>query len=381
MPASPLIVRFAAFGDVVLLTTLVEILHRRYGRPVDLLSSGPWTEPLLRTDPRIGHVQLVSSRKAAYAFCRSQRRAVQWLRGRDPGPVYLCEPDAKSQWLLDHAGIAPGRTVRAFDHPGDGQIHFTDWWLQIGRLTPADCGALEPLDGMAVDPVPRLHLTDADRRECRAWLRTCGLDGAPLLLMQSGNKRTYKRGRLASFNDNKWWPIERWAAVARQLIVEQPGLRILLCGAPSEAGVLQEIRARANYAGVRDCSRDLTVRRLLALLEVAQGMISVDTGPAHAAAAMDCPLVVMFGEQDQRVWRPRSRRGAVIALGGEAGDASRIDDLSVADVMHAWRRLEKRHAPPTPARALTPVPELMPAPAPAAAPAASGLRSTVRSLP
>lgn len=38
--APPLIVRFAAFGDVVLLTTLIEFLSRQFGMPVDLLGSG-----------------------------------------------------------------------------------------------------------------------------------------------------------------------------------------------------------------------------------------------------------------------------------------------------------------------------------------------------
>ena len=71
-------------------------------------------------------------------------------------------------------------------------------------------------------------------------------------------------------------------------------------------------------------------------------MISVDTGPAHAAAAMDCPLVVMFGEQDQRVWRPRSRHAEVIAVGGAAGSASRMLDISVDEVLSAWNRLTKR---------------------------------------
>jgi heptosyltransferase-2/heptosyltransferase-3 len=334
----PLIVRFAAFGDMVLLTTLIEVLHRRYDRPVDVLGSGPWTAPLLAGDPRVGQLQLISSRRTPYALCRSQHRAVDWLRRRPPGPVYLCEPDAKSLWLLQRAGIAPERVVRAFDHTAGDRIHFTEWWMQIGRRTPTCYRDRFVREVASVDPVPRLVVMDADRRDCSDWLHDSGLAGAPLLLMQPGSKRTYKRGRLAAFDANKWWPTERWAALARLLLIEWPGLQILLCGTPSEAGMLREIRELAQCAGVHDCSRELPVRRLLALLEVAQGMISVDTGPAHAAAALDCPLVVMFGNEDRRVWQPRSRRSSVTAIGGAAGHASRIADISVAEVVSAWHR-------------------------------------------
>jgi heptosyltransferase-2/heptosyltransferase-3 len=342
--SSPLIVRFAAFGDVVLLTSLIEVLHRRYGRPVDLLTSGEWTAPLLAADPRVGHVQVVTSRRAAYAFCRSQQRAIAWLRQRASGPVYLCEPDGKAQWLLDRAGIARDCVVRAFDHTAPEQIHFTDWWQHIGRRTPQRFAATPVADLFTTDPVPRLHVEDADRRDLRAWLQFRGLAHVPLVLLQPGNKRTYKRGRLAGRGDNKYWPAANWALLARLLLVERPGTQVLLCGAPSESGLLREIRERAKFAGVHELSQDLPVRRLLALLENAHGMISVDTGPAHAAAALDCPLVVLFGAQDQRVWRPRSRLGNVIAVGGDAGPASRVADIAVAQVADAWRRLSKRSA-------------------------------------
>src|SRR4029077_19703500 len=43
----PLVMRCGAFGDMVLLTVLLEQLHARFGRRVDVIASGPWSEPLL----------------------------------------------------------------------------------------------------------------------------------------------------------------------------------------------------------------------------------------------------------------------------------------------------------------------------------------------
>src|SRR5580658_3802346 len=94
--APPLIVRFAAFGDVVLLTTLIESIFTRFCEPVDLLGSGAWTPSLLAADPRVGHIQLVTSRRTPYLLSRSQQRAVRWLQSRQRGPVYLCDPESKA---------------------------------------------------------------------------------------------------------------------------------------------------------------------------------------------------------------------------------------------------------------------------------------------
>ena len=46
MSAPPLIVRCGAFGDMVMLTTLMRVVSARYGSPVDVVSSGGWKPPV-----------------------------------------------------------------------------------------------------------------------------------------------------------------------------------------------------------------------------------------------------------------------------------------------------------------------------------------------
>jgi ADP-heptose:LPS heptosyltransferase len=78
------------------------------------------------------------------------------------------------------------------------------------------------------------------------------------------------------------------------------------------------------------------LRLLFALCEAAHSMISVDTGPAHAAAALGLPLVVMFGAESQRFWLPRSLSGSpVIGVGGPP-DSVRADQIPVEAVFDAW---------------------------------------------
>ncbi len=139
--APPLIVRFAAFGDVVLITAMIEVLYRRYGTRVDLLSSGAWTKALLADDPRVGTIQLVTSRKTPYPLRPSQWRAVRWMRSRGVGPVYQCDPEPKAQWLVERAGIPREWIVRAHDFPAPQPMHWTEWWLAIALRNPPALGS------------------------------------------------------------------------------------------------------------------------------------------------------------------------------------------------------------------------------------------------
>jgi heptosyltransferase-2/heptosyltransferase-3 len=83
---------------------------------------------------------------------------------------------------------------------------------------------------------------------------------------------------------------------------------------------------------------------LLALCTLAHSMISVDTGPAHAAAALSLPLVVMFGAHAQQEWLPRSPAGsAVVGVGGPP-QATRLDQIPMETVLEAWSALALRPA-------------------------------------
>ena len=60
---TPLVVRFGAFGDMVLLIPMLKMLEKRYGRPCELVSSGRWTPPLMERVPSCGPVRLLTSRR------------------------------------------------------------------------------------------------------------------------------------------------------------------------------------------------------------------------------------------------------------------------------------------------------------------------------
>jgi len=76
--------------------------------------------------------------------------------------------------------------------------------------------------------------------------------------------------------------------------------------------------------------------RLFALCEMSHSMISVDTGPAHAAAALGLPLVVMYGAESQQYWLPRSHSGSPVVGVGGPPESVRVDEIPVERVFNAW---------------------------------------------
>src|SRR4029077_15678682 len=153
-----------------------------------------------------------------------------------------------------------------------------------------------------------------------------------------------KRARWPRLNtDDKWWPPERWAQLCQRIHEQRRDAVLILRGSREEVPLLEEIRAAARVANVVVVGNSL--RELFALAEAASSMISVDTGPAHAAAALSVPLVVLYGAEMPSQWLPRSPFGTpVVGLGGPPVSA-RADQISVDEVFTALRSLGERRPP------------------------------------
>ena len=343
--SSPIVVRFGAFGDLVILTPLLHLLHRRYGQPCTLVTSGAWAEPLLGAHPDVKRILRVGSRRRPYALDPQQWRLTRALRELKDAATYVCDEFAvdKVRWLLARGGIEPERCLYLGEHPCSVEEHWVDRMLRFGCLTPPAFTANDFQwrdDDIIREPL--LHIDATDRSDCAAWLRMRSLAETPLVLLQPGNKRTLKRGRLGLIGDDKYWPTQRWAALCHAIVKRRPEARIVLCGSAREEAILDNISRAAALSRVHVAAADLPPRRLLALLERAHSLVSIDTGPAHAAAAMGCPLVVLYGAASPAHWKPRSRSGSAVTTLTSSTPNARVTDIPLHAVIDAWTALPTR---------------------------------------
>jgi heptosyltransferase-2/heptosyltransferase-3 len=338
-------VRFGAMGDMVLITVILRALNARFGQPVDIVASGSWTEPLLRGQPGVGDIFTIESRRTPYWLSLEQRRLVARLRARGAGPTWICESDdVKPRAFLARAGYDPALLVFSNDCPRKPGEHFAGRWLRFASYTPS---ALPPAPSVpeSIGPYCVLQVTDAMRTECERWLSRYALSEQAPILVQAGNKRTMRRGSRQRSSNTKYWPEERWAQVLRGLRERHPDQPIFLLGVPQEAALNDEVLKLAAIDGAHNIAADLStspIPRLLALAERAQGMISVDSGPGHAAAAVGCPVVTLFGKAEPALYVPRGPKPWTIPVTGVNDGEPSMLGISPEDVLTAWDRLKER---------------------------------------
>jgi heptosyltransferase-2/heptosyltransferase-3 len=273
--------------------------------------------PLLQGQPGVGEIFIIKSRKTPFWLDTRQRALAKWLRARGAGPTWFCDPGDVGRNLLRRGNIPDAYVCEDPAVPWVPGEHFVDRWIRFAQMTPAAFEGRLPVTAATVPRAAALEISAPMNVALEQWLALRGLSGRALLLVQAGNKRTMRRGARQRVTNTKYWPEERWAAVIRAMRAERPGHAILLMGVPQEYALNSEIASLAGVPEVHNVADELPIRVLLPLLAKASGLVSVDTGPAHAAAALGCPTVALFGASDSRLYRPGGVSTPAVVLTGE----------------------------------------------------------------
>jgi len=158
----------------------------------------------------------------------------------------------------------------------------TPEWRLNARLLSRALG--EPLE-----PVPQtLRVPPEDRKVAENLLSgsSCTASRPTIALhVGAGPRQQFKR-----------WPLDRFAEVAEQLH-DEFGARIALVGGPDERPASQDVQRRLPVTVV-DAVGKLSVLQTAALLQRCDLLITNDSGPMHLAAAVDTPVVAIFGPTD-----------------------------------------------------------------------------------
>jgi heptosyltransferase-2/heptosyltransferase-3 len=335
----PLVVRVAALGDTILATAMVRAVSELWQRPCDVVVHDAWAGMVMDGLDGVGEVVGLTSRSTPYWLCPSQWRLVRWLRQRGPGPTYVVDKRRATFGLLERGGVSAGWTVSNFDTPWRQRQHHLDHLLElVARGTEMLTGT--PVTRPDSLPLPRLRVSREETAECFRWMETLGWKGEPVLAVQTQSRRT-SRGS---------WPEERWRAAIEQILGRLGEGLVLLIGARHEASAVQRVADRCRGMAVVNTARDLHLRRLFAVLAASHSCISLDTGPAHAAAALGCPLVVLVCDTHPDEYRPvaaERRVAQVCALRRERwpdtqeefARVHRTADIEVGQVVEAWNRI------------------------------------------
>jgi len=292
LPALPqgaeiLIIRLRSLGDLVLETPAIAALHSwRPDLRISVLVE-PRFAPVLEGNPAIG--EIIFSRGLGATALDLLRRKFPVVFNQHGGPRSATLTRASGSPLrVGWAGFQFSFLYNvavpdAKEFYGTPAVHTVEHRISQFYFT-----------GLPRDPIPRAQVfaqPDAMATVARKLAEKGMAAGAPYAVLQPGARLPGMR-----------WPVAKFGEIARWLR-ETHGLASVVNLGARDAEIAADVRSEMQKSAVV-MDAQLDVRELIALIAGSRIFVGNDSGPAHLAAALQRPSVVIFGVTDPVQWRP-----------------------------------------------------------------------------
>lgn len=137
-------------------------------------------------------------------------------------------------------------------------------------------------------------LLEKEHQASAAWLESSALTGKALVGMHAGSS-------VLKNHTNKRWPWKRFAELGKRLRDEK-GLSVLLFGGPEENELMETICGEIGEGATP--VKNLALGESAALVDRCGLFVGNDAALMHIAAALQTPVVGIFGPTDVRKGRP-----------------------------------------------------------------------------
>lgn len=115
----------------------------------------------------------------------------------------------------------------------------------------------------------------------------------------------------AEFGPSKRWPVDYFANIAQQKI--EQGWQVWLFGSPKDADLGQAIQQQTEQA-CHNLIGQTTLAQAVDLLSAVTVVVSNDSGLMHISAALDKPVIVLYGSTDPGFTPPLSDKARILQL-------------------------------------------------------------------
>lgn len=281
-----LVFSFSFIGDAVLSTTVIQPLRSHFQNSHISFLVGPLAVDLFANDPQIDAV-LVYDNRGKHAGLKGRLQLIQSLRREGYDLVVNLRDSVVARFIgAEHWGL-----VR-----GDRERHAVSRYLEALNLHGVD----------TTDAQPRLQLTELEHNTANRFLTDTGVkSGQRIIGIHPGGNWIYKL-----------WSAEKYAQLASALCKEE-NVKILLFAGPNE----RELQAQvADMMCKTPILVDTTnLREVSALIAACDVYIGNDTGPMHIAAAVETPVVALFGSTNHVRSGPYGEGHTVVQSGMDLG--------------------------------------------------------------
>jgi len=288
-------------GDTVLAQPLFMRLHQRIENlALDVLAP-PWTAAVLKRMPEINAV-IDNPFRHGELRVFARRRLGLMLKARRYGRAIVLPNSLKSA-LPPYFASIPTRTgfrgeMRAGLLNDVRRLDEKRLPLMAERFAALAEAAGTPLPRPL--PRPRLTVNQSNRRRL---LDAFDLPSErPAIAFCPG----------AEYGPAKRWPARHFAALADTL--GEAGAAVWLIGSANDRVLGDEIEATARATQVHNLCGRTTLDEAIDLLSATAMVVTNDSGLMHVAAALDRPLIALYGSSSPEFTPPLSSHATVLSL-------------------------------------------------------------------
>ena len=150
----------------------------------------------------------------------------------------------------------------------------------------------------------------------------------------------------AAYGSAKRWYPERFARVSSALVTRYKAT-VIIFGSQQELGIAAEIEDLSGVPVINMAGKT-NIRELMALIKQCTVFITNDSGPMHIAAALNVPVVAIFGSTDPEKTGPMGDGNIIIRKDADCSpcfkrkcptDLRCMDMIKVEDVMDGVERI------------------------------------------
>jgi len=281
-----LVFSFSFIGDAVLSTAVIHPLRSHFPDAHITFLVGPRALDLFTIEPTID-ATLVYDNRGEHAGWKGRLRLIKTLRG-DKFDVVVNLRDSLTARCIgaEHWGMVRGASNR----------HAVTRYLEV----------LQRHGVNTTDAHPHLRLTEVEHAAAHRFLAEAGWTSEQLLIgIHPGGNWAYKL-----------WDAENCALAANALCKKQ-NAAILLFAGPNERELQAQVTKMMDAPPILVATENL--RHLAALISACDVYIGNDTGPMHIAAAVDTPVVALFGSTNHIRSGPYGDKHTVLQSGIDLG--------------------------------------------------------------
>ncbi|EMH4164858.1 ADP-heptose--LPS heptosyltransferase RfaF [Pluralibacter gergoviae] len=331
-------------GDMMMSQSLYRSLKARFPQAVIDVMAPAWCRPLLSRMPEVNEAIPMPLGHGALEI-GERRRLGRSLRDRRYDRAYVLPNSFKSALVPFFAGI-PLRTgwrgEMRYGLLNDARVlDKAAWPLMVERYVALafDKGAMDSAKDLPQPLLwPQLQVSESEKMQ---------VTGAFSL---SSERQIIGFCPGAEFGPAKRWPHYHYAELAKQLIDE--GYQVVLFGSAKDRDAGNEILAALSVeqqAWCRNLAGETQLEQAVVLLSTCKAVVTNDSGLMHVAAALNRPLVALYGPSSPDFTPPLSKKAKVIRLidgyhrvrkgDGDEGYHQSLIDITPARVLETLNQL------------------------------------------